>query len=126
MELQATKTHIRKNAFGEDGDAWVHPAVVNGSDSDYPEESAEEVNEASTRPRGVAVGEVNEASTRPRGVVVGEVNEASTRPRGVAVGEVNEASTRPRGVAVGEKRVENAEEVNETSTRGVWLWEKNG
>ena len=49
MELQATKTHIDKNAFGEAGDAWVHPAVVNGSDSDYPEESAEKVNEASTR-----------------------------------------------------------------------------
>ena len=48
MELQATKTHIDKNAFGEAGDAWVHPAVVNGSDSDYPEESAEELNEHST------------------------------------------------------------------------------
>ena len=41
MELKATI----KNRFGEEGDTEFDPADVNGSDSDYPEESVEEVNE---------------------------------------------------------------------------------
>ena len=41
MELKATI----KNRFGEEGDTKFDPADVNGSDSDYPEESVEEVNE---------------------------------------------------------------------------------
>ena len=52
MELKATI----KNRFGEEGDTKFDPADVNGSDSDYPEESVEEVNEQYIKGWGGGVG----------------------------------------------------------------------